>query len=139
MAFNGIEQLPGEPIFIFTFDGLVTISDVNSAFAVSAETWCDAMRLTGMHNILVLTNITSDFSTVMKALRIQAEQNSTNYEIRQHIQQYMVSTDPMAHLFASARALEQFGSQPVPDFAHLEDAIAAARTAIKTRVSVDWN
>lgn len=93
---------------------------MKDAFAASTQHWSDEYRV-------------SDFNTVMRALRLQAEQNTLNFETRKHIFQYMVSSAPMAQLFASARALEQFGGQPVPDFVWMEDALEAARTAIKNR------
>lgn len=137
MAFLGIEQLPGEAIFVLKYQGEFTLQDFVDSYAACVARWDDCYRETGVYLLTDMRAVDNPagFGTVLEMVRAQAAQDAAIMDLLQHVRQYIISEHPMTKLYANLRAQPQFGGVTLPMYVNLEDAIEAARTAIKNRVS----
>jgi hypothetical protein len=134
MPFVSVERLSDEPIFLVRFSGIVTRDDTISAYSATAQLWSDDLVRTGSHVITIVEDNPGDFASIIAVLQVSAEMDVLLHDIMQHVTQYHVSDRSMAQLYANARRLPQFGGREVSMFHTLDDAIAAARQNIASRV-----
>ncbi|MDX2161968.1 MAG: hypothetical protein SF162_11635 [bacterium] len=130
MPYLKTAQLPGEPIFIVLFDGVITPEDTLQSYLETAHLWYDDLRKTGSHIIIDARTAEGNFIDTMGALRQSVMQEQQLAEMMQHVQFYIVGTNALIKLYTHARQQQQFGGLNIPLFAGIEDALAAARTAI---------
>ncbi len=132
MPFSKIEQLPGEPIFIITFEGEMTAADMEQASDTLFSWWTDDLKHTGSHLIMDILNVTKiSFVESMKSLRVTLEIEAKYAALMPYVHYYAVGTNALAKLWVNWRRL-QSGGRDVPMFTKREDAIMAAQTAVHT-------
>lgn len=135
MPFIKTEPMPDEPIYIVHFEGKVTGDDVKTAYLATNEYWTEHLRTTGMHVIIRLDRVDSNFLGTLEALRSSAEMEQMLKHVAPYLHQYVVGSDSQSVLYSESRQLPQFGGRPVPMFHHLEDALEAARLSIRNQLA----
>ncbi|MFN8529103.1 MAG: hypothetical protein U0670_10860 [Anaerolineae bacterium] len=131
MPFVNVERLPGEPIFITTYEGLVTAADIIASYEAAPSLWTDDLAQTGFHVIIDARRATTNFTEALASLRPSAEYAQKYAEYVPHIRYYVVGTGAMVKLMVNFFHLAQFGGFEIPLYTELDDALKAARFAFQ--------
>jgi hypothetical protein len=126
MPFIKAEYLPGEPIAVTTFEGHVAPMDIIKVSATNA----DYLDKHGgvLYSIADLRRITTSFPDMLKIIN-NDNQGRPGSSTDPRLRLMLVGTSEFVKLFVNA--MEQFGGVQIPVFTDLDEAIEAARTAIR--------
>ncbi len=131
MTYTGTQRLSDEPIVISTYTDKLTPEDVKNSSPDIERLFVEAQSV---FNVLIIDTRRSDanFQDMLRLLKMNddapAEFEGAPIEVRI----LMVGTSAMAKFYVSAAQQQQFGGHSIPLFAHLDDAIDAARMMIRT-------
>jgi|GEM_PF-3155466 hypothetical protein len=134
MPYIKTERVGTEPIFIVFFEGKIDEQDIYTSFFSTAVYWSEDLIRSGAHVVTEASTVPGDFFGVLNTLRLTSSLEASLGDIMQHVFYYAVAGDTMSQLFANSRALPQFSGRPMPLYRTLEDAIAAARQNIASRL-----
>lgn len=129
MPVTKVEQLPGEPIFHIAYEGEMTAEDLRASTELLATFWSDALKTSGSHILLDARNVSKiAFAESIKSFTVTRAIEADFAEMMPYVHYYVVGTNAMAKLWVNWRRMQS--GKSVPMFAHLDDALAAARTRI---------
>lgn len=131
MAYNGTQKLNNEPIVICTYTGSLTVEDVQASSPEIEQYFLEAQST---FNVLIIDTRRCDasFQDMLKLLKMDDEPPEEFQGESIEVRILMVGTSAMAKFYVSAAQQQQFGGHSIPLFAHLDDAVEAARTMIRT-------
>ncbi len=135
MTHISTEQLANEPILICTYADHMSPEDVFASFHVIREI---ALTFRKPFGILIIDTSLAEgtFQEMITLLKIN-DDPAADADMQFDMRLIMVGTSAMVKFYVNAAKQQQFGAQTIPLFAHLEDAIDAARTMVRTHEQGD--
>ncbi len=113
-----VERLPGKPIIILHYSGLLDVETVKSAFAQSLVL---AQQIEGtIYRIADVSHADGTFQEVMGIIKAVRD-GSPGSPLDARIQVIFVGTNQLVHLYTNA--VKNMGATPMPVFHSLEDAL----------------
>lgn len=123
-----VEMLPGEPIIILSYSGLLDEETVLHAFSESARLMGDSQQQ--VYRIADVREGIGDFSELMHIIaKIRKGVPGSSSDPR--IQGIFVGNSQLARLYADFIRQQQFGGTQIPFFPTLEEALEYVRFELR--------